>query len=262
MFCTNCGRQIPDGSRFCTDCGTPVGQAPAGGQQDQTQATGAPQEERVPAADGNAQGRQISREIILCNDGKYRWVYELSLFKNPTIFLLVWKIFFFVLLGIFAVMMIVDAVEWPGQFAENALNTLKMFGIFIAGMTALVGISYLIYAAINGGKYCVIFEMDEQGINHKQMPRQAKKAQLISALTLLAGLASGRMSTVGASMAAAQTERYSSFATTRKVLSYPRRGLIKVNGLLQHNQVYTAPEDFQFVRDYIMSHCTAAKVKR
>ena len=123
MFCTNCGREIPDGSRFCTDCGTPVGQAPAGGQQDRTdippqqsqqdqsQADGAPQEERVPAADGNAQGRQISREIILCSDGKYRWVYELSLFKNPTIFILVWKLFFFVLLGIFAIMMIVDAIE-------------------------------------------------------------------------------------------------------------------------------------------------------
>ena len=27
MFCTNCGKQIPDGSKFCVHCGTPVMQA-------------------------------------------------------------------------------------------------------------------------------------------------------------------------------------------------------------------------------------------
>ncbi len=207
------------------------------------------------------QGQRISNEIILCSDGKYRWVYELNLFKNPTIFLLVWKIFFFIILGIFAIMTIVSAIDWPENFAESALDNLKFFGIFVLGMTVLVGISYLIYAAINGGKYCVVFEMDEQGINHKQMPKQAQKAQVLAGITMLAGLATGRMSTMGAAMAASRTEMYSGFASTRKVLSYPRRNLIKVNGLLQHNQVYTATEDFQFVRGYIMDHCTAAKVK-
>ena len=34
--------------------------------------------------------------VTLGNDGKYRWTYEMSLFKNPTIFLLIWKIFFFI----------------------------------------------------------------------------------------------------------------------------------------------------------------------
>ena len=28
MFCTNCGKQVPDGAAFCTNCGTPV-KAPA-----------------------------------------------------------------------------------------------------------------------------------------------------------------------------------------------------------------------------------------
>ena len=25
MFCTNCGNQMPDGSKFCTKCGAPMG---------------------------------------------------------------------------------------------------------------------------------------------------------------------------------------------------------------------------------------------
>ena len=30
-FCMNCGSQLPDGSRFCGNCGTPQGDMPAGG---------------------------------------------------------------------------------------------------------------------------------------------------------------------------------------------------------------------------------------
>ena len=27
MFCPNCGKEIPDGSRFCTQCGNPTGES-------------------------------------------------------------------------------------------------------------------------------------------------------------------------------------------------------------------------------------------
>jgi hypothetical protein len=36
MYCQNCGKQLPDGSRYCTDCGTPVS-PPAGLAQGQAQ---------------------------------------------------------------------------------------------------------------------------------------------------------------------------------------------------------------------------------
>lgn len=26
MFCNNCGKEIPDGQKFCSGCGTPIGQ--------------------------------------------------------------------------------------------------------------------------------------------------------------------------------------------------------------------------------------------
>ena len=60
-------------------------------------------------------------------------------------------------------------------------------------------------------------------------------------------------------MNATRTEMYSDFSKTRKVKSYPRRNLIKVNGLLSRNQVYAMSEDFEFVKDYIISHCENLK---
>ncbi len=73
MICKNCGSQIPDNSRFCTRCGSKT----------EEKAEGAP-----------------STGIKLCEDGKYRWIYELSMLKNPVILLTVWKIVALVFGGI------------------------------------------------------------------------------------------------------------------------------------------------------------------
>lgn len=55
MFCTNCGQQLLDGSKFCPNCGSPVAQinsfpppqGPVGAPQPQ-RFTGTPQPERAP----------------------------------------------------------------------------------------------------------------------------------------------------------------------------------------------------------------------
>jgi hypothetical protein len=241
MYCSKCGARITDGARFCSFCGGALTDAPARTEESKT---------------------EISEKVTLFGDGKYRWVYEMSLFRNPTIFLLVWKIFFFILLGICALIVIIDAAEWGGFKAERLLNTLMIFGIFLLGMTVLVGVSYLIYAAIMGGKYTVEFEMDERGINHKQILSQAKKAKNIGKAVTTIGLATGSYRTAVAGMNAQRTEMYSEFSKTRKVKAYPKRNLIKVNSLLYHNQIYAQKEDFEFVKNYITAHCNNKKTKK
>ncbi len=199
-------------------------------------------------------GEKISDNIILCTDGKYRWIYEMSLYKNPAIFLLVWKIFFFIFLFVFTVVIISDLVQWG---TDGFWDNLKVFGYIMSGMTVLVGAGYLLYAVIMGGKYCVMFEMDENGVNHKQMPPQAKKAELLSALTVMVGFASGNITTAGAGLLASRTEMYSSFAKVTAIIPSARTNTIRVNEGFFHNQVYTDPVDFNFVLNYITSHCSA-----
>lgn len=200
------------------------------------------------------QGEKISDNITLCKDGKYRWIYELHLFKTPIIFMLVWKILFFIFLMIFAFVFIADFVSW-GFTAERIKESLRFSGFFLLGMTVVTALGYSVYAALMGGKYCVMFEMDEKGINHKQIPAQAKKAKKIAGVTALAGAASGRLTTVGAGINSARTEMYSDFSRVRKVKAFPALNLIKVNGRLSRNQIYASKEDFEFVKKYIKERC-------
>ena len=182
----------------------------------------------------------------------------MSLFKNPTVIILVWKIFFFIMLGIFAFTMLMDVFSGD-MSGERFLETLKMLGYFIIGMTVLCALGYLLYAAIMGGKYIVMFEMDDEGVNHKQLPKQAKKAEIIGRLTALAGIASHNPTTVGVGLISARSEMYTRFGNVRKIKAYPNRDLIKLNERLMHNQVYAAKEDFDFVYGYIKDHVDIKK---
>ena len=110
-----------------------------------------------------------------------------------------------------------------------------------------------------GGKYCMLFEMDEQGVLNKQMKKQVKKAQLIGAITALAGIASRNLTTTAVGInAAARTEMYSAFSNVKSVESFPNRQLIKVNERLNHNQVFASTSDYDFVLNYILEHVEPA----
>lgn len=238
MFCSRCGSKTPDAARFCPKCGR--------------SAEGVVSRDTVYHQPQFSAGTKVTPNILLGEDGKYRWIYEMSLFKNPTVFVMIWKIFFFVVLGIFVFTALIDL--FGGDLdGGTALNLLKTFGYFVLGMTALVGISYLIYAAIMRGKYIVMFTMDEDGINHEQVPVQAKKARGIADAAILIGLLAGSRTAVTGGLAAADTSMYTSFSNTRRVRFSPRRDLIRIRQILFRNQIYAKPEDFAFVQSYILA---------
>ena len=105
-----------------------------------------------------------------------------------------------------------------------------------------------------GGKYIVDFEMDKNGVLHKQASTQAKKAKKLGFFTALVGAASGKPSTMGAGLAATRTEMYSDFKKVKNIKAYPRRNLIKLNAPFNKNQVYARDEDFEFVLGFITEH--------
>ena len=196
------------------------------------------------------------KEVRLCNDGKYRWAYEMNLLKNPTIFLTVLKV---MMISIGIVWLFGLIIGLGDMDLDYFLFWTKLSGIMLGVFVVLTIIGVLITAAVLG-KYVVLFEMDEMGVTHIQMPRQVKKAEVIGLITVLVGAMAKSPTTMGAGMlAASKTKSTSVFANVRRVKARRRLNLIKVNQLFDKNQVYVPDEDFDFVYDFIKSRCTNAK---
>jgi hypothetical protein len=93
------------------------------------------------------------------------------------------------------------------------------------------------------------------------MQKQFKKNQVIAFISILTGAATGSPQIAGAGLlAGAKQSSYSDFSKVRKVVANSKRHVIYINESIQHNQVYVAKEDFNQVKEYIVSHCEKATV--
>ena len=256
MFCKNCGQPVPEWARFCENCGTPVNEAPAGS----TPAGGAAGD--IESGE-DITGRKVTENIYLCPDGKYRWIYEYRMLRNPAVLITVMKVLLLSLGIVMGFSLIVSLVSgdfryWTGS---DFLSFLRMFLIILLGMLVLGVISYLILAAVYGWSYQVLFTMDEEGVEQKQMKKDFKKAQAVGWLSAAAGLAAGSAGGIGAGLLAASRDSSSSaFRQVRKVKVVRRRHVIYLNQMLEHNQVYAEEADFDFVEGFIKERCVNAKI--
>ncbi|MDO5118104.1 MAG: hypothetical protein Q4D34_06420 [Eggerthellaceae bacterium] len=202
--------------------------------------------------------------IVQDENGVYRWVYEFNLYKNPTILFTVMKILVGIIVIGLVIMLAFMVPDLAKGYADSGdvAETLTFGGIFIALFIVLTVVGYLVYAIMQGGKYCVVFTMDEEGITHKQLPRQYKKAQIVGALNVLAGLAGGNVTQAGIGLITSTRDSISSeFASVRSVKGSRALRVIKVNEPLAKNQVYVEADDYDFVFGFIRDHCPNARIK-
>lgn len=211
-----------------------------------------------PAAQGMAHQLPGS-EIVVDENGAYRWVYEYSLWRDPTVFMTILKVFGGVALGIIAFSMVIDLIS--GDWGYVDLGDRLRFAAIILGVSfGLAVLGYAIFALISGGSYCVMFTMDETSVENRPLAKELKRAEAIGALNVLLGLATRNVSQVGIGMlAAGGNVMVSDFANVRSIQGYPRRGVIKVNEPLAKNQVYVEKEDYDWVYAFIRDHCPRAK---
>ncbi len=211
------------------------------------------QKEQTPGPGPLATTKLISTNIRHDADGKWRWAYDFSLYRNPTILKLLWKILIFIVLGMFLFMMLLEMIE--GNLQDRLLDLVIVFGALLVGLLLLASIAYLTYAVIMGGKYSVLFEMDDAGVNHIQLRQQFEKSRILSFLSAMAGAASGRPGAVAPGLlAATKQSTYSRFSQVRALQADRRHAVIKLRTRdLVHNQVYARPEDFDAVLTFIQS---------
>ena len=197
--------------------------------------------------------------MVKQENGIYRWTYELNMYRNPTVLITVLKILGLSmgLVWLFTVLISIGDRRfwWDGFLSET-----KVFALVMLGFIVLGAVSYYLYALIQGGRYCVLFEMDEQGVKHTQLARQFKRAQVVAALTTLAGAATGNPTVMGSGiLAGSRASLYSDFASVKKLTAAKERNVIYLDSLFNHNQVYVEDADFDEVYDFIAARCVDAK---
>ncbi len=228
-YCPNCGNKLPEGSLYCEECGT-----------------------RFEAAE------VLNEHIFKNNSDKYRWVYEQPMLKSFFLLFEVWKVIALSALIIVLLMSCINLIS--GEGIEGVLFALKM-GALVFGIIFVLSLpAYYIVTKANNGMYTVLFEMDDEGIDHIQI--KTEKAQALEALVVLAGGASKNRTLTGSGLlSAAGGSLYSDFAKVRKIRADRRNNLIKLNGRFVNNQVYVEDEDFDFVFSFIKEHCPDAVIK-
>ena len=197
--------------------------------------------------------------VTLYPDGKYRWMYEVPMLKNPSILFDVYWVLgiSFGLVWLFNVLLI----GCEGDLSLESLWDFSSVFLILMLVFAVIGyVAYVIVAWTYGWKYVVLFTLDEKEVVHQQMPHQMKKAKVLGALTALAGAAAGKPGVVGSGiLASSRSTSTSVLANVKSIKARRRLNLIKVNQLLNKNRVFVPDEDFDFVYDFLCQHCPNAK---
>ncbi len=227
--CPVCGAELPDNAVFCDQCGHAMNQ-------------GVPEER--PIEDG---------------EGVYRWVYERPMAKSFFLLFEVWRVLCLSAGIVVVIMMVINLLSGNGlNGVTGALTT----GIIVLAILMVLSLpAYWIVTKANNGKYTVLFEMGEEGIDHTQI--KTDKARALEALTMLAGAKTGNRTVTGAGvLSAAGTSLYSRFSNVRKIQADSSKCLIRLYGRLIRNQVYTDREHYDFVLNYITARCPRAEITK
>ncbi len=263
MYCSKCGNEVGSGEAFCGNCGNKLEEQVrvSAGVIPQENGQGDSEHLESPKVSDSKKNVNYENQVHQGPDGVWRWQQDMNMWKNPTVLMTVWKVF--MLSSAFPALLLFFVVLADDGFAEAILAFIKIFLLVAAIATGLVMIAYPIVAFAYGGKYQVVFEMDEKGISHIQMQKQFEKAQVLAWLAVMAGAAAESPVTAGAGLLAySKNSSHSEFKKVTKIVCKPRRKVIYVNQTLEHNQIYVDPKYFDQVADYIIARCKKAKVVR
>ena len=200
-----------------------------------------------------------STHPVLCPDGKYRWVYDVPMLKNPSILMEVYWVLGISFGIVWLFVLLMGGCE--NHFRPAALwDITRGFLILMAVFFVLGWVAYFFVSWYYGWKYSILFIMDEQEVVHKQLPGTEGKARAIGKLTALAGAGGGKIGMAGMGILVAnRTSMSTSYSSVRRIIACRRRHLIKVRERFSRNMVFVADEDFDFVYQHLGDHCPNAR---
>lgn len=258
-FCTHCGKQM-DNAAFCSDCGSRLeGTVSRGCIRQGDGSREVPYRGNIIdvsrelktdefAQFANTRVKEVAPGLYLCGDGRYRWTYELDLWKNPVqLFTLIKCLGLTV--GIVAMTLFVFVLANEG-LRYAAIFFLEFSGCAMAGMLALGLLAYAL-GALFLGRYSVLNVMDQEGVTIYQFPKQCEKMQVIGWLCVLAGVSRGdpAQTMLGLQTAAKHMEEIE-FCDISTVTVTPRQDTLKLRSGPIFSHVYADKGQLGFVLDF------------
>lgn len=190
-------------------------------------------------------------------DGTFYWTYSQSLWSNPTILYTVLKV---MMIAVMLVMLFIGGLAiMEGNFDWGEM--LLVSGGFAAGFAILSLIGYAVFAAISGGRYNMLFFMNDSIVVHMVMPKD-KTGEHISDVAIIVGALTGNLTLAGMGMANyGRNAMESKFANVKSIVQDRSHDLIKVRAGFEYNQIYASPAQYDFVLSHIASHCPNVRVE-
>ena len=207
--------------------------------------------DQAATIDGLDETANMARDV-------HKWVYEMSMWANPTVLGTCVKAFS-VAAALPVLLMFV--LTWFEDGIGQALHVAGIVAVTVYGiMAVLLLLAYAIIGFLYGGRYCVIFTMDDKGVSHVQAPRQIKQSQVMGLLGTVIGAAAMNPTVAGAGiLASAQQGMYTAFKDVRRIRVNRRRNVIYLRNVLRTNHVYADDAEFDAVLNHIIVRCPQAR---
>ncbi len=203
--------------------------------------------------------------MIRSEGNAYNWIYKLDMAGNRSLFRLICRIMVIITavpVGFVILLVLKDILFGSPDWTFIGEILLMLVGIIIVVALITQGCYYMLSKSYKG-TYVMLFSMNDEGVTFTQTDDQQQINRWIGMFSSVASAASHSASFASGSFITAGSGRVTTrFVRVRKIQVCRSDNLINVSTLLTRNLVYADDEDFDFVKDYIISHCPKAQVSQ
>lgn len=190
----------------------------------------------------------FTERVTLCEDGFYRWHYDMDMRNNRFLLRFLMKVMSLVM-GIICLTALIMFSESSAFGPGMAMWIIGLCG----GLILLTWAGYWVAVLVMKGSYRLHFEMNEETIALVHKPETQRLMHGIAVAALLTGS--------GTALSAAASSGRTSFSIVRRMKEFPEWDVLTLQSFLAGNQIWIPKEDYSFVRDFISSHVSPGTVR-
>ena len=197
--------------------------------------------------------------IFRDDKGTFCWVYKLPMFRNFAILRTYLTAMGFALLLPAAFLLFLMVRE--NGFSSEVLSLLGLFAGIFAAVAFISILCYLGVAKLSGGYYVHIFRMDEDSITLSRASAGNRIAEAIGAFAASIGDDGTNPGHVMTALAQSSSPIVSTkFKDVISLKCDRGHGEIRVHSFLTWYSVFVGIDDFDFVAEYLQTHCKKARI--